>query len=70
MDSGLIALLLIATFYLFPLACAVWRGHPKGMQIIALNVILGWTVVGWVAALIWAFSGPDYKQRRRSGDAG
>ena len=67
MDAGHLALLAIALFYLLPLSCAVWRGHPKGMQIIVLNVTLGWTVVGWIAALIWAFSGPGYRQRRGPG---
>lgn len=67
MDAGHAALLALAVLYLVPLACAIWRGHPKGMQIIALNVILGWTGIGWIAALIWAFTGPGWRARRGGG---
>lgn len=57
-DWGHVTLLLIAAFYLLPLACAIWRGHPQGYAIITLNVLLGWTVIGWLAALVWAFRDP------------
>jgi len=40
--------------YFCPTIIAVSRKHPNGTAIIVLNVFLGWTVVGWVAALVWA----------------
>lgn len=58
MDLGGWVLLGLVVLYFVPLTLAIWRGHPKGMAIMALNVALGWTVVGWLAALIWALSGP------------
>lgn len=59
MDLGGWALLAFAAVYFVPLSVAIWRGHPKGMAIITLNVALGWTIVGWLAALLWGLSGPS-----------
>lgn len=30
--------------------------HRNSGSIFILNLLLGWTFIGWVAALIWAFS--------------
>jgi hypothetical protein len=62
-DAGHVTLLFLAAIYFLPLDCAIWRGHPRGYEIIALNVAFGWTVIGWIAALIWAFR----DGRRRNG---
>jgi hypothetical protein len=40
--------------YLIPTFVAWWRSHRQLMAIAALNLLLGWTFVGWVAALVWA----------------
>lgn len=42
--------------YLAPLWVALARGHPESAAIAALNLLLGWTVMGWLAAMVWAFS--------------
>jgi hypothetical protein len=42
--------------YLLPLVIAVARGHLNTAALGALNVLLGWTVLGWVAAFVWALS--------------
>lgn len=34
-----------------------WQKHNAG-AIVAVNVLLGWTIVGWIVALIWALSTP------------
>ena len=47
-----IGLLVIA--YLTPLIIAVARKHRFAVAIGALNVLLGWTLFGWLAAVIWA----------------
>lgn len=31
-----------------------FKGHPQAEAIIILNVLLGWTFLGWVVALVWA----------------
>jgi hypothetical protein len=40
--------------YLLPLFTAAWRGHRNCFAIGALNLLAGWTVVGWVVAMVWA----------------
>jgi hypothetical protein len=48
---------LALVIYLTPTAIAGNRGHKNGWSILALNVLLGWTFLGWVAALIWSLTG-------------
>jgi len=47
------ALLLIA-LYLLPTIVAGLRGHHNTLAICVTNVLLGWVVIGWIVALIWA----------------
>jgi hypothetical protein len=52
-----------AAVYLLPSAIALlWRRRSEHL-ILALNVLLGWTLIGWVAAFIWACS-PKRDRRR------
>jgi Superinfection immunity protein len=55
----LIALLpLVAIFlliYFIPTIIAFKCQHQQWPAILILNLFLGWTYVGWVAALVWAF---------------
>jgi len=39
---------------MFPTYVAIRRRHPKVASIAVLNALLGVTVIGWVAALVWA----------------
>jgi len=58
----ILTLLLLALFvpfalalgYMTPAAIAVKRRHPKRDAIRAVNLFLGWTVVGWVVAFVWS----------------
>ncbi|MGY2337936.1 superinfection immunity protein [Pseudomonas sp. SDO5532_S415] len=43
--------------YFYPTICAAGE-HPKVTPIFALNLLAGWTFVGWIAAFIWALSTP------------
>jgi len=45
----------LALFFL-PAFVAGTRKHHNTNAIFALNLLLGWTVLGWVAALIWALT--------------
>ena len=40
--------------YLFPSYLAYKREHKDLVAIVALNVLGGWTFVGWVFAIVWA----------------
>ncbi len=48
--------LAIVLVYLVPSIIAQRYQHPKQPAILMLNVALGWTIVGWVIALIWALN--------------
>ena len=46
--------LLFLTLYFLPALIAAIRRAQHGLAIGLLNLLLGWTVIGWLAALIWA----------------
>jgi hypothetical protein len=46
------ALTILAWLYFAPLVVAVYRRHHQTLAIFALTLLLGWTVVGWIAALV------------------
>jgi len=52
-------LIILAALYLVPTLIAFLRGHRQLMAIGALNVLLGWTFLGWVASLIWSLTSTD-----------
>src|ERR1022692_2699505 len=45
--------------YFLPTIVAARRAHPQLPAICVLDVFLGWTVVGWVIALVWANTNPQ-----------
>ncbi|MFC5862231.1 superinfection immunity protein [Acidicapsa dinghuensis] len=49
--------IVIVLVYLAPSIIAQRYQHPRQPAILMLNMALGWTIVGWVAALIWALNG-------------
>ena len=51
----LLAMLGVAT-YLVPAWIALGRGKHNAPAILALDLLLGWTIIGWVVALIWALA--------------
>jgi Superinfection immunity protein/zinc-ribbon domain len=53
----LVLLLISLAVYFIPSFVASKRDHPQFVAIIALNLLLGWTFIGWVAALVWALTG-------------
>jgi hypothetical protein len=46
----------VLIFYVVPLMIAASRRHRNFAAIAVTNLLLGWTAVGWVVALIWAFT--------------
>lgn len=40
--------------YFVPSAIAIMRKHNNLVGILALNFLLGWTLLGWVGALVWS----------------
>jgi hypothetical protein len=44
-------------FYFIPTFVAYNRSHQSKLAIFFLNITLGWSVIGWIVALIWSGSG-------------
>lgn len=40
--------------YLLPALVALQRKHANITAICVLNILVGWSFIGWVAALVWA----------------
>ncbi|HSI14340.1 MAG TPA: superinfection immunity protein [Chthoniobacter sp.] len=51
---GLLVIGGILSVFLYFLPSIVGRHKANAMAIFAMNLFLGWTFIGWVAALIWA----------------
>ena len=45
---------LIFAFYFLPTLIAFLRQHKNKLAIFLLNLLLGWTVLGWVVSLVWS----------------
>lgn len=50
-------LILLILVYMIPSIIAGIRHHHSGWAIMALNVLLGWTVLGWLISFIWSLTG-------------
>jgi hypothetical protein len=46
----------IFLLYFFPSILAGYRNMRNSVSIYVLNFFLGWTIIGWIVALIWATS--------------
>lgn len=44
-------------FYFIPALIALIKNRRKSIEIIMINIFLGWTVIGWIIALIMTASG-------------
>jgi hypothetical protein len=52
--AAIMIILITLAGYFFPTGVAAARGHHQTLAIFLLNLLLGWTGLGWIAALIWA----------------
>lgn len=50
-------LIVAAALYFLPTIVASTRGHLSALGIFLLNLFLGWTLIGWLLALIWSCTG-------------
>lgn len=49
-----IELILIAILYMLPTLIAFARDIPQRLKVTVFNIILGWTLIGWIVAFLWA----------------
>ncbi|QHJ83334.1 MAG: hypothetical protein [Bacteriophage sp.] len=57
--------IVLMVLYFVPTVLAFIRDHKSKWGILALNFILGFTVIGWIIALIWALSDKGQKEYLR-----
>ena len=64
MNTGatLFFLTLAVAVYFIPNWIASARKHPNANAIFVTNLLLGWTLVGWVVALIWSLTAFEKKE--------
>ena len=64
MEGGttIIFLLLLGFIvYFLPWFIALGGKHRNVVVIFLLNLFLGWSLIGWLAALVWAVAGAENK---------
>lgn len=55
MDTPVIIFLILFLYFL-PAVIATQRKHHNTRPIVLVNTFLGWTALGWLAALVWSVS--------------
>jgi hypothetical protein len=56
---GFFIFMVLLFAYFIPAIVAFGREHHNKGGILALNLFLGWTLIGWVGALVWALTNPS-----------
>lgn len=51
---GLLSVVLIAVLYFLPTLIAFIRHHKNSLAVFLLNLLLGWTGLGWIVSLVWS----------------
>ncbi len=49
-----VRVLLIVAIYMLPTLIAYARDIPARQTITVLNIVAGWTLIGWIVCFIWA----------------
>ena len=57
------ALVLAVLLHFLPTLIAILRGHHNWFAIFLTNLLLGWTVIGWIIALIWSVTANERRVR-------
>lgn len=50
----LVGFAVIGPVFFLPTLVAISRKHPRAFLVALFNGMFAWTVIGWVALLIWA----------------
>lgn len=66
-NEGMSMIVIIGTIafliYFLPGIVASLNGHKNTTAVCVLNLFLGWTLLGWVVALVWACCNTDKKEK-------
>lgn len=61
--AGVIGVIILVSCYFLPTVVAFERDKRGASGVALFNLFLGWTVIGWFVALIWACSGITRKEK-------
>jgi len=61
MESSAYVVWLLFGAYFLPSLMAMLRRHDNTGSIFVLTLLLGWSILGWVIALVWSFSSQKEK---------
>jgi Superinfection immunity protein len=56
MIGGTFIILVLMFLYLVPTFIAAARHRQNRIMIFNVNLLLGWTLIGWIVALVWSLS--------------
>ena len=56
MPKGMVMLVVLALLYLLPSMLAWKRQSRRRWKITAINVLLGWTVIGWIVSMVLTYA--------------
>jgi hypothetical protein len=52
--TTILLLLAVVALYLLPTLIAFGREHPHRQDVALVNILFGWTLIGWIAVFLWA----------------
>jgi hypothetical protein len=52
--STILMLIAVIVIYILPTLIAFGREHPHRQDLLVLNLLLGWTLIGWIGVFLWA----------------
>jgi len=67
-EASVTILLILLFVYFAPSVVAAMRQHHNLGAIIATNLLLGWTGLGWAGALIWSLTAVKKPRQLRAVD--
>ena len=53
---GIISFIVGIIVYFVPSYIAYRRKHKNRVAILVLNIFLGWSLIGWIVALVWSLT--------------
>ena len=59
---GIVFGIMIICMYFAPTLIATLRKHHNAGAVFAVNLLLGWTFIGWIIAFIWSLTSPPAPQ--------
>ena len=61
---GTLALCAAIYLYFIPFAIAYSRRHKNTKTVFLLNLLFGWTGLGWIVLLVWSFKGKTAQRKQ------